>query len=241
MTARQGRSHRTLTPAPTDGSLVRKIVKAAFRSLPIALVLLLAGCSSAYYGAMEKMGIAKRDILADRVEKTRAAQTEAKQQFADALQRFLAVTKNDGGDLQKKYDELNREFQRSESRAKEVRERIAAVEDVAEALFREWQQELSQYTSATLKADSQRQLDATRRRYDGLLAVMRRAANRMDPVIATFRDQVLYLKHNLNARALAQLDSTNRSLEADITRLIADMEASIKDAESFIKELKSKP
>lgn len=216
-------------------------MKAIYRSLPIALVLLLAGCSSAYYGAMEKMGIAKRDILADRVEKTREAQTEAKQQFADALQRFLAVTRSDGGDLQKKYDELNREFARSESRAKEVRERIAAVEDVAEALFREWQQELSQYTSATLKADSQRQLDSTRRRYDGLLAVMRRAANRMDPVIATFRDQVLYLKHNLNARALAQLDSTNRTLEADITRLIADMEASIKDADSFIKELKSKP
>ena len=70
---------------------------------------------------------------------------------------------------------------------------------------------------------------------------MRRAANRMEPVIATFRDQVLYLKHNLNARALSQLDSTNRTLEADISRLIADMEASIKDAESFIKELKSKP
>lgn len=216
-------------------------MKAAYRSLPIALVLLLAGCSSAYYGAMEKMGIAKRDILADRVEKTREAQTEAKQQFADALQRFLAVTKSDGGDLQKKYEDLNREFQRSESRAKEVRERIASVEDVAEALFREWQQELGQYTSAALKADSQRQLDATRRRYDGLLAVMRRAANRMDPVIATFRDQVLYLKHNLNARALAQLDSTNRSLEADIGRLIADMEASIREAETFIKELKSKP
>lgn len=216
-------------------------MKAAYRSLPIALVLLLAGCSSAYYGAMEKMGIAKRDILADRVEKTREAQADAKQQFADALQRFLAVTKTDGGDLQKKYDELNREFQRSESRAKEVRERIASVEDVATALFREWQQELGQYTSPTLKADSQRQLDATRRRYDGLLAVMKRAANRMDPVIATFRDQVLYLKHNLNARALAQLDSTNRSLEADIARLISDMETSIREAETFIKELKSKP
>lgn len=107
-----------------------------FRSLPIALVLLLAGCSSAYYGAMEKMGVAKREILADRVEKTRTAQTEAKQQFADALQRFLALTKADGGDLQKKYDTLNKEFQRSEARAKEVRDRIAAVEDVAGALFR---------------------------------------------------------------------------------------------------------
>lgn len=211
----------------------------AFRSLPISLVLLLAGCSSAYYGAMEKIGVAKREILADRVEKTRAAQQEAKEQFADALQRFLAVTKADGGDLQKKYDAMNSEFARSETRAKDVRDRIAAVEDVAEALFREWKQELTQYSNASLRSDSQRQLDRTRRRYESLVGLMKRAADRMDPVIATFRDQVLYLKHNLNARAIASLGNTQRTLEADISRLIADMEASIREAETFIKGLKS--
>ncbi len=216
-------------------------MKPVFRSLPVTLVLLLAGCSSAYYGAMEKFGIAKREILADRVDQTRKAQTEAKQQFADALQRFLAVTKAEGGDLQRKYDDMNREFQRSEGRAKEVRERIAAVEDVAEALFREWKQELAQYSNASLRSDSQRQLDTTRRRYESLITLMRRAADRMDPVIATFRDQVLYLKHNLNARALAQLDTTNRTLEADISRLIADMETSIREAETFIKDLRAGP
>ncbi len=216
-------------------------MKTVLRFLPLATVLVFAGCSSAYYGAMEKMGIAKREILADRVEKTRDAQTEAKQQFADALQRFLAVTKADGGDLQKKYDDLNRDFLRSETRAKDVRDRIAAVEDVAEALFREWKQELAQYQSASLKADSERQLDLTRRRYESLLILMKRAAARMDPVIATFRDQVLYLKHNLNARALAQLVTTNQTLQADITTLIRDMETSIREAESFIKDLKSSP
>lgn len=190
---------------------------------------------------MEKFGIAKREILADRVEKTREAQTEAKEQFADALQRFLAVTKADGGDLQRKYEDLNREFVRSEERAKDVRTRIAAVEDVAEALFREWKQELAQYSNASMRSESQRQLDTTRRRYDALLGLMRRAADRMDPVIATFRDQVLFLKHNLNARALAQLDTVNRTLEADISRLIRDMETSIREAETFIRDLKSGP
>lgn len=198
------------------------------------LLVALAGCSSAYYGAMEKMGVAKREILVDRVEKTRDAQNEAKEQFASALDRFLAVTKADGGELQQKYDQLNREFGRSEQRAKEVRDRIAAVEDVAEALFREWKGELKQYTNASLRRESERELDLTRRRYDELIRVMRRAAERMDPVLSTFRDQVLFLKHNLNARALASLTTTNRELEADITRLVADMEASIREAQQFI-------
>jgi DNA repair exonuclease SbcCD ATPase subunit len=190
---------------------------------------------------MEKFGIAKREILVDRVEETRDAQNNAKEQFASALEHFLAVTKFSGGDLQDKYDALNREFARSESRAKEVRERISEVEDVAEALFREWKQEMQQYSSAALRRESERELDRTRQRYDDLIAVMNRAADRMEPVLATFRDQVLFLKHNLNARALASLTTTNRELEADISRLVSDMEASIREAEQFIQSMHATP
>ena len=207
----------------------------------LALAVLAGGCSSTYYNTLEKFGYAKRDILVDRVEKAQESQTEAKEQFADALQKFLAVTKADGGQLQRKYDDMSAEFKRSETRAKEVRERIAAVEDVADSLFSEWKQELKQYSNASLRSESQRQLDATRRNYDNVLKLMRRAADRMDPVLATFRDQVLFLKHNLNARVLASLDSTHRELEADISRLIADMDTSIREAESFIKSLQTAP
>ncbi len=208
-------------------------------SVVVLLAALLGGCSTAYYNALEKIGFPKRDLLVSRVEATRAAQGEAKEQFASALDKFLAVTKVDGGELQRKYDDLNREFMRSEDRAKEVRDRIAAVEDVAEELFREWKGELAQYSQPALRNESQRQLDQTRRRYDDLMRVMRRAADRMDPVLATFRDQVLYLKHNLNARALASLTTTNRTMEADISRLLADMEAAIKEADGFIKDLRA--
>lgn len=214
-------------------------MKHTFLWLVLGLAVIGAGCSSAYYGAMEKMGFAKRDLLVSRVDDTRKAQTEAKEQFASALEHFLAVTKVDGGELQRKYDELNREYGKSETAAKEVHNRIAAVEDVAEALFREWKQELSQYSNASLRGESQRQLDTTRRRYEDLIKLMRRAADRMDPVLATFKDQVLFLKHNLNARAIASLDTTSRTLEADISRLIADMETSIRESEAFIKSLKN--
>jgi hypothetical protein len=216
-------------------------MKTCFLSGLVGFALILTGCSSTYYNAMEKMGFAKREILVDRVEATRDAQNEAKEQFASALEHFLAVTKADGGELQRKYDSLNREFERSETRAQEVRDRIKAVEDVAEALFREWKDEMKQYTNASLRRESEREFDLTRRRYEDLIKVMRRAADRMEPVLSTFRDQVLFLKHNLNARALASLTTTNRELEADITRLVADMEASIKEAEDFIKTMHTDP
>jgi len=211
-------------------------VKTLVRVVQVALLLLLlTGCSAAYYGTMEKFGVAKRDILVDRVDDTRKSQVAAKEQFADALQHFIAVTKADGGDLQRKYDDMSKQFKRSEAQAKEVRERIASVEDVAQALFKEWKQEITQYTNPTLRSDSQRQYDMTHRRYDELLALMKRSAERMDPVLATFRDQVLYLKHNLNAQAIASLKGEAVTIQGDIEKLIAEMNRSIDSADKFIK------
>src|SRR4029079_2947519 len=125
-----------------------------------------------------------------------------------------------------KYEELNGELEKSEGLAKNVRDHIANVEDVAKALFSEWKKEIGQYSNASLRKESQREFDTTRRRYDTLIHLMHRSAERMDPVLAAFRDPVLFLKHTLNARALASLETTGHTLDTDVSRLIADMEAS---------------
>ena len=208
--------------------------------LPALLfALFLSGCSGVYYDAMEKIGIAKRDILVDRVGEARKSQEQAKEQFASALEKFISVTKVETGDLKNKYDQLNREFTRSEERANEVRSRIAAVSDVSDALFSEWKKELKQYSDPELRRASERQLDETRRRYEELMATMHTAESRMDPILSKFRDQVLFLKHNLNAQAIAGLTTTSRGLQEDISRLIEDMERSIREADAFIKAMKT--
>lgn len=133
-------------------------------AVPVLVGLfLLAACSSTYYDAMEKLGYAKRDLLVERVAKTEEAQKQAKEQFASALDHFLAVTKVDGGELERRYKELDGELKRSEDRAKAVRDRIAAVQDVANALFREWKGELGQYTNSELRSQSERELEDTER------------------------------------------------------------------------------
>jgi ElaB/YqjD/DUF883 family membrane-anchored ribosome-binding protein len=207
------------------------------RTLFAAGALALCSCSSVYYDGLEKIGYAKRDLLVERVQKTEDAQTAAKKQFTSALDHFLAVTKVDGGELERRYNDLKGELQTSEDRAKDVRDRIAAVQDVADALFKEWESELGQYSNGNLRSQSERELRDTQGRYEELMRSMRRSADRMDPVLAAFRDQVLFLKHNLNARALASLDQTNRDLRGDIDRLIADMEASIQQSQAFIQGL----
>jgi hypothetical protein len=211
------------------------------RLLPLlaGLGLLLGGCTGVYYSTMEKLGIPKREILVDRVEEARGAQQAAKEQFASALHEFLAVTKVPASELQATYERVKGEFDDCEKRAKEVRDRIDAIQSVADALFAEWSQELGQYSNPTLRDQSARQLETTKRRYAELRRVMDQAASRMDPVLVTFRDQVLFLKHNLNAQAIASLDGTTRTLQGDINRLVADMERSIREADAFIASMKT--
>ncbi|RMH10873.1 MAG: DUF2959 domain-containing protein [Planctomycetota bacterium] len=201
--------------------------------------LTLFGCASTGIALKEAFGYAKREQLVDRVEDARDGQEQAKKQFASALDEFLALTRSDTTDLEAAYERLKRQLERSEQRADAVHSRIKDVERVAEALFREWEGELAQYHSDDLRAASAAQLERTRTRYDELLGAMKSAEAKMQPVLDAFNDQVLFLKHNLNARAIASLDRQVASLETEITALIAEMDASIAEADSFIAEMAS--
>ncbi len=210
------------------------------KTIPGALLLItLTACSSTYYKAMDSVGYHKRDILVHRVQKARDSQEEAKQQFQSALEKFSAITNFKGGELQDKYDNLKSEFDESEAKANDIRFRITEVEDVAEALFAEWGIELEQYSNPSLRRNSQRKLSATKTRYAQLIKSMKRAESKIEPVLSAFRDQVLYLKHNLNAQAIAALKSELATVKTDISTLIKEMEKSIKEADSFIKSLES--
>ena len=213
--------------------------------MPYLLVLLLslttlAGCQSAYYSAMEKVGYHKRDIMVTRVEDAKESQQEAQQEFTSALEALSALTDFQGGELEAIYNQVNDKYQDSEKAAEEVRERISAIEDVSDALFDEWQQELSLYTSKNLKQASQKKLVETQASYQKMLTAMKKAEQKMTPVLNTLRDNSLYLKHNLNASAIGSLQGEFNALERDIERAIRDMTAAIAESEKFISQLKSK-
>jgi hypothetical protein len=203
----------------------------------LAAVSLLASCTTAYYRALETVGVEKRDILVDRVEEARDSQNDAKEQFTSALDRYRSVIRVDGGDLEELYDRLAAELERSESRAQSVQERVASVESVAADLFDEWEDETAEYSDPDLRRQSQRLLNETRTEYRRLITAMQRAENAMDPVLTLFRDQVLFLRHNLNARAIGSLETELADIERATANLIAEMERSIAEASRFIDAL----
>ncbi|MBC6905648.1 DUF2959 domain-containing protein [Saccharophagus sp. K07] len=206
--------------------------------LAVVASIMLVSCSSAYYKTMEKFGVHKRDILVDRVEDARDSQREGEKQFASALEQFKSVVAVDGGNLEKVYDKLNGEYEKSKSAADDIRKRIDDIESVANALFKEWESELKDYTNKQLRDESQRKLKTTKTKYQQLLATMRKTESRLDPVLKAMNDQVLYLKHNLNARAIQSLKQEVVKIDKDVDVLLAAIRKSVAEADAFIREMK---
>ena len=207
-------------------------------TIVLLALMVLGGCKSTYYSTWEKLGWAKRDILVDRVEDARDEQAKAKEQFKTTLERFQELTKFEGGALEGKYKKLNSEYESCAKRAQAVSDEIAAVDEVAQDMFVEWKKELGEYKDAGLRRDSEQKLRDAKDRYGELLTAMRKSEASMQPVLGAFHDQVLYLKHNLNAQAISSLATTTARIDEDVQKLIKNMEAAIAEADAFIGELK---
>ena len=198
------------------------------------------GCKSASNAFWEKMGYEKRELLVSDVKKARDAQNAAKEEIKTTMQRFKEVTGFQGGDLEAKYNKLSASYEDSVARAGKVTSRIGDVEKTAGDLFSEWEKELGEYTDQRLREQSREQLTDTKSRYRELLSAMRQAESRMKPVLDRFKNAVLSLKHSLNAAAIAGLQGTAVEIEQDVTKLIADMEKSIAEANAFIGQIEQK-
>ena len=215
-------------------------MKRNFSLLLVATVMIaLNGCSTAYYSVWKKLGYEKRDLLVSAVDDAKTDQEKAKEQIKTTMQRFQELTNFQGGDLEAKYKALDSEYQASQSRAAAVSKQIKDVDQVANDMFAEWKSELSQYQSADLRAKSEQQLQQSQQKYAELLAAMRKAEASMQPVLRAFHDQVLFLKHNLNAQAIASLQSTSEGINQNVQQLIKDMESSINQANDFISHMKT--
>lgn len=215
-----------------------------FRILTMTFVLIfgLSACQSvvdsAYYGMWEKVGVEKRDLLVDRVEDAQDSQKDAQEQFSSALEEFSALINYDGGELERVYNNLSDQLDASKDSAASVTARIIKVEDVANALFEEWEEEIDLINSANLKRDSKRKLNETKRKYESLLRSMRKVEKSMDPVLIALQDNVFALKHNLNANAIGALQGEFNSIKQDVASLIAEMNTAIKQSDEFIAGIK---
>lgn len=200
--------------------------------------LLSKPLQTAYYQSRETLlGDHKRDLVVMQVDQACTSLKESRDQFVDALQQFKLLVHVDDSPLQVRYQLLKRHYEQCRYKAEQVSQRIEAIEHVSEALFTEWEAELELYGNRLLKSRSQQQLKKSRQQYSRLLKTLQLAETRIQPVLADFQDQVLSMKHNLNAYAIAALRNEFLEIGLDITKLVDVMEKTIQEASQFVSIL----
>ena len=191
-----------------------------------------------YYQSRESLlGHHKRDIVVIQVEQVCKSLNGTKDRFEDALEQFKTIVNVEETRLEHRYKLLQRQYELCRSKSDDVSHRISAIEEVSASLFREWEDELGQYSNRTLRSQSRQQLKISRQQYNRLVKTLRKAEGKIHPVLSVFKDQVLFLKHNLNAQAIAALQYEFVEIGIDISQLIDIMETTIHEASQFVSTL----
>ncbi len=201
------------------------------------IVFFTTGCSQIYYAGMEKVGVHKRDIMVDRVENVQESQEDAQEEFKSALEQFGSLVTIEETGLKKAYDKFSSQYDDAKEAAEDLNKDINKLEDVSLALFKEWEEEITQYQNAKLKSQSKTKLRNTKAKYKKMMQSMRRSEKSMKPILATFYDNVLTLKHSLNAQAIGALHGEFNTLKGNVNLLINQMNTSIKESNKFIQEM----
>jgi hypothetical protein len=203
----------------------------------IVLILLLAGCKSTYYKAMQTLGKEKRDILVARIKDAKKDQDQTKQKLQTTMESFQALTGFKGGSLEKSYNRLNSDYDSASSQAGKLHDKIQSIDQVSNYLFKEWQGEINAMDNAKLKSQDTVMLRNAKGRQATYMRAMRRTEDQITPVLKAFHDQVLFLKHNLNARAIGSLKNTSAGLQSDVADLVQSIDASSREADKLISSL----
>ncbi len=205
--------------------------------LLLLTTIFFSGCSSVYYAGMEKIGVHKRDIMVSRVESVKESQQDAQEEFSSALERFGDLVHIEDSELKSAYESYNDQYQDASDAAEDVTDNIDKLESVSLALFDEWEGELLEYKNMKLKLQSQKKLRDTKAKYSLMMKSMRKSQKSMNAVLATFYDNVLTLKHSLNAQAVGALKNEFKTLKGDMSKLMREMNLSIKESDKFIKQM----
>ncbi|MEM7084507.1 MAG: DUF2959 family protein [Pseudomonadota bacterium] len=217
---------------------MHKLILSLRAATLLVLVVVIGGCASAKYSALEKVGIHKRDILVDDVEDARDAQADTREELVSAYEELSTLIGHDGGELERQYDRLSKQVESAQDATDDLDDHLAAIDQVSNDLFEEWESELELYSSQALRNDQAQKLAESRQQFKQMRDSMQVARNRVDPVMAVLNDNVLYLKHSLNAQAVAALRGEAAKLEANVDALVRDMQVAIDEADSFISKMR---
>ncbi|MCC6672938.1 MAG: DUF2959 family protein [Planctomycetes bacterium] len=116
------------------------------------------------------------------------------------------------GDPIAAYQEFTKAISESESQANRLRAAVRQMQSAAQPVFDQWSSDLLKISNQQIRRRSDARMDATLQRYQALLAATKSAESGYDSFNQGVRDLSLFLGHDLNATALAEVRQDARAI-----------------------------
>ena len=183
-------------------------------------------------------GVKQTEKLVSKANDTVGSIRAAKQQIKDTLVAYNLLVGNKVEDPKKTYKDLQKGIENTDKKVADVDQKVAAMQKEADLLFADWASNLASISSEELRKRSEERLNETRERYNGILAAGDKAGKVFNPFIASLKDQVVYLGHDLNPSALASLKPDADKLNKEAEVLFKKIDETVDEASGYITSLK---
>ncbi len=182
---------------PTDRLLPRATVA-------LAATLALSACRTA--GGPDR-GPAKVEELVTWVERMHV-ETELTRQRTDEVVEALRdlVAPDSSVDPAQAYATYLEAIERVDEQTTRLRDTYEPMQKASGPVFAQWQKDLDQFHSDSLRNRSEERLAATKGRFEAIVAAAGPALQQADELLKSFRDHALFLGHDFNAASLAAIE-----------------------------------
>lgn len=205
------------------------VTKALAAILPLTLI---TGCATTN-GAD---GPAKVEGLVGWVERVYVETELAKESAHLALETLKTIAASDfDGEAVAAYEQLMTSIKRSEDQARKVRSNVASMRSAARPVFMQWTEDLEDFSSPEMRRRSLTRLVNTRGQYDAVVVAIEPAQAAFDAFNKSLRDHALFLGHDFNPTAVAEIQDLVKDLAITITDLDTRFDACLVAAQAYVR------
>ena len=155
--------------------------------------------------------------LIERVYVDAEVSKERLQAAVDELQAM--VSSNFKDDAMTAYARLVVVIDRAEKHADQLRSSVEPMKEAAGPVFDQWETDLDAFSGQRLRERSRKRLNATRARYETIVAAVDSVQSAYDAFNRNLRDHALFLSHDLNPAAMAEIQDDVTALAGDARKL----------------------
>ncbi len=207
----------------------RDFARAIMVALPLTCV---TGCGI-FSG--DDAGPSQVGDLVSWVERVYVDSELSKEKAQVAMERLQAIVASEySGDAVRAYQEFSEAVDESERQAQKLRDAVEPMKEAAEPVFEQWSIDLLAFKNLEMRHRSQARLEATRERFDAIVATVEPAQSSYDAFNQGLRDHVLFLGYDLNPAAVADVQSDVQVLAAKASELEVKFDEALQAARAYV-------